>query len=244
MERYHKIPFLTVLKHVRVLRPLVRTLYHRQAPALEKELMGIKFSGPLGVAAGIDKRGEFTDAIACYSPAFIEIGPLRDIRFAISQLQKRENTVPVFANLSNAHNLDRSFPLIYDFVDAIVLNISQGSQVSQSIDHLIELRRYNDEYKPVIFKIYPDITSETLDAVTAYMLGSGIDGVIVGAELFDRVRQKTQGLLPIIVSAEISSPERAAQLLDSGADLIAVTNSPFHYGPNLIKRIIKYLEKR
>ena len=244
MERYHKIPFLTVLKHVKVLRPVIRAQYDRQAPALGKERMGIKFSGPVGVAAGIDKRGEFTDAIACYSPAFIEIGPLRDVRFAISQLQKRETTVPVFANLSNAQNLERSFPLIYDFVDAIVLNISQGSNVSQVIDHLIELRRYNDEYKPVLFKIFPDITSEALDSVATYMLGSGIDGLIVGAELFDKVREKTMGLLPIVVTAEISSPERAAQLLDSGADLIAVTNSPFHYGPNLIKRIIKYLEKR
>ena len=76
------------------------------------------------------------------------------------------------------------------------------------------------------------------------MLRSGIDGVMVSAEFVQKVREKTQGLLPVIAIAEISAPERAAQMLDMGADLIAVNNSPFHYGPNLIKRINKYLEKR
>ena len=39
-------------------------------------------------------------------------------------------------------------------------------------------------------------------------------------------------------------PERAAQILDMGADLIALTNSPLHYGPAYIKKLLKYLEKR
>jgi dihydroorotate dehydrogenase len=50
--------------------------------------------------------------------------------------------------------------------------------------------------------------------------------------------------MTVIAQAEISTPERAAELLDTGADLIAVSNSPFHYGPSLIKKINKYLEKR
>ena len=80
--------------------------------------------------------------------------------------------------------------------------------------------------------------------MATYALGSGIDGMMVGAEFVDRIREKTQGLLPIIATAEIASPERAAQLLDTGADLLAVTNSPFHYGPKLVYKIVKYLEKR
>ena len=63
-------------------------------------------------------------------------------------------------------------------------------------------------------------------------------------EFVDKIREKTLGLIPVIATAEIAAPERAAQILDTGADLLAVTNSPFHYGPRLVYRIVKYLEKR
>ena len=244
MALQHNIPFLSVLKHTPFLYPVVRALYDRRPAGLGVRLMGLSFSHPVGVAAGVDKRGEFTGAMACFSPAFIEIGPLHDIRFAIQNLQNRTDTTPVFGNLSNSKDLVSAFTLIYDFVDAIVLNVSSGTNVSRIIDHLLELRRYNDTNKPIIFKLFPDLSSEELDDIAAYMLGSGIDGVMIGAEFVDRIREKTQGLLPVIATAEISTPERAAQLLDTGADLVAVTNSPFHYGPRLIKKIVKYLEKK
>ncbi|MBQ6957771.1 MAG: hypothetical protein IJP77_04335 [Bacteroidales bacterium] len=239
-----QIPFLRLLKYARFLHPLVRFLYQRKTTGQQKLLMGIQFAHPVGVSAGVDKRGEFTDAISCFSPAFIEIGPLRDVRYSIHHLQNRTADTVILGNLSNSTDLVESFTLIYDFVDGIILNVSQGSSVAKVIDHLLELRRYNDTYKPIIFKLFPDLTSEDLDKVVSYALGSGIDGMMVGAEFVDKIREKTLGLIPVIATAEIAAPERAAQILDTGADLLAVTNSPFHYGPRLVYRIVKYLEKR
>ena len=245
MALQKKIPFLSVLKHTPVLYPVVRAIYDHQPAGLGVRLMGLNFSHPIGVASGVDKRGEFTDIMACYSPAFIEIGPVHDVRFAIQNLQGRKaKETLIFGNLSNSVDLVSSFTLLYDFVDAIVLNVSHGSSVSKVIDHLLELRRYNDTNKPILFKLFPDLSSAELDGVAAYMLGSGIDGVMVHAEFIDQIREKTQGLLPVVAIAEISKPERAAQLLDTGADLISVTNSPFHYGPRLLYKIVKYLDKR
>ena len=244
MTAHRTIPALRILKFAPFLRPVVRAFYKRTTPTLKQELMGLSFSGPIGVAAGVDKSGEFTDIIACYSPSFIEIGPLRDVMSTIKHLQDRSEDILILGNLSNTKNIERSFSLIYDFVDAIVLNVSLNSTVSQIIDHLLELRRYNDTYKPIIFKLYPDLTPEALDELADYMLRSGIDAVMVNATLVPTIREKTHGLMPVIAHALISSPEYAAQLLDTGADLIAVSNSPFHYGPSLIKRINKYLEKR
>lgn len=243
---HNKIPFfLSILKHATILHPVVRTFYDNRPVGLNLRLMGLPFSHPIGVASGFDKRGEFTDAMACYSPSFIEIGPLHDVRLTIRNLQDRKaKDTLVFGNLSNSKDLVSAFTLLYDFVDAIVFNVSHGSSVSKVIDHLLELRRYNDTNKPILFKLFPDLMNEELDQVASYMLESGIDGVIVSAEFVDRIREKTLGLLPIIAMAEISKPERAAQLLDTGADLIAVTNSPFHYGPRLIYKIVKYLDKR
>ena len=244
MTAHRTIPALRLLKLAPFLRPLIRAFYKRTAPALRQELMGLTFTGPIGVAAGVDKSGEFTDIIACYSPSFIEIGPLRDVMSTIKHLQERSEDIRILGNLSNTKNIERSFSLIYDFVDAIVLNVSLNSTVSQIIEHLLELRRHNDTYKPIIFKLNPNLTPEVLDELADYMLRSGIDAVMVDATLVPTIREKTLGLMPVIAQAVIASPERAAELLDTGADLIAVSNSPFHYGPSLIKRINKYLEKR
>jgi len=244
MTANRSIPSLRILRFARFLRPVIQSFYKRTYPALKKELMGLEFSGPIGVAAGIDKNGEFTDEVACYSPSFIEIGPLRNVMHAIPHLQERTEDIIVLGNLSNTKDIERSFSLIYDFVDAIVLNVALNTSVSKVIDHLLELRRYNDTYKPIIFKLFPDLTPDALDQVADYALSSGVDGFMVNAEFVPIVQEKTLGLMPIIAIAQISTPERAAQLLDTGADLIAVSNSPFHYGPALIKRINKYLEKR
>ena len=244
MTASRPISALRILKIAPFLRPLVQALYKRSAPTLRNEIMGMEFSSPIGVAAGIDKRGEYTDVIACYSPSFIEIGPLRNVMHAIPHLQERSEDIRIFGNLSNTREIQRSFSLIYDFVDAIVLNVSLNTTVSQVIDQLLELRRYNDTYKPIIFKLNRDLTPEVLDQLADYMLRSGIDAVIVHADSVQLIREKTEGLMPVIALAEITDPEQAAQLLDTGADLIAVNNSPLRYGPALIKRINKYLEKR
>ena len=146
MTAHRTISALRVLKIAPFLRPLVSALYKRSAPTLNKELMGMSFTGPIGVAAGVDKRGEYTDVIACYSPSFIEIGPLRNVMHAIPHLQDRSEDIHIFGNLSNTRDIERSFSLIYDFVDAIVLNVSLNTSVSKVIEHLLELRRYNDTY--------------------------------------------------------------------------------------------------
>ena len=244
MTASRPISALRILKIAPFLRPLVQALYKRSAPTLRKEIMGMEFSSPIGVAAGIDKRGEYTDVIACYSPSFIEIGPLRNVMHAIPHLQERSEDIRIFGNLSNTREIQRSFSLIYDFVDAIVLNVSLNTTVSQVIDQLLELRRYNDTYKPIIFKLNRDLTPEVLDQLADYMLRSGIDAVIVHADSVQLIREKTEGLMPVIALAEITDPEQAAPLLDTGADLIAVNNSPLRSGPALIKKINKYLEKR
>ena len=244
MKSTQNIPFLRLLKHVHGLQPAARFLYQRTPAGLDKHLMGMNFLHPIGVASGIDRQGEYVDSISCFSPSFLEIGPLRDVRTGIKNLQAKRSDTIVLCNLSNIQDPVRAFTLIYDFVDAIVLNVSCNSTVSQFIDQLLEQRRYNDTYKPIVFKLFPDLTQEQQDEVAHFMLSSGIDGVMVGAEFVGHVQEKTHGLMPVIATAEISNPERAAQILDSGADLIAVTNSPVHYGPNHLKRIVKYLEKR
>ncbi len=43
-------------------------------PKLERELWGIKFSNPVGIAAGFDKNAEFFNELSAFGFSFIEIG--------------------------------------------------------------------------------------------------------------------------------------------------------------------------
>ncbi|RZA02164.1 MAG: quinone-dependent dihydroorotate dehydrogenase [Sphingobacteriaceae bacterium] len=45
-----------------------------KSPKLERELWGIRFPNPVGLAAGFDKDAKYTDALACLGFGFIEIG--------------------------------------------------------------------------------------------------------------------------------------------------------------------------
>ena len=137
-----KTPFLRVLKHARFLHPVVRFFYQRSAPRLEKQLMGLTFAHPIGVAAGVDKRGEYTDAMACYSPAFIEVGPLRDCRFAIDRKWNRQK-MQVVAMLHNYDGEDHTAidienaaraPLLDSSTDAVPTVAAPLQQTTMTFD--------------------------------------------------------------------------------------------------------------
>jgi dihydroorotate dehydrogenase len=55
---------------------LLKKLFDYQSPVLEKELFGIKFKNPVGLAAGFDKDAKLIDELACLGFGFIEIGTL------------------------------------------------------------------------------------------------------------------------------------------------------------------------
>ena len=63
----HKIPGVPFL---------IRTLYQVNHPKLEKELFGIKFKNPLGLAAGFDKDAKLFRELSNFGFGFIEIGTL------------------------------------------------------------------------------------------------------------------------------------------------------------------------
>ncbi|MDH4092238.1 MAG: quinone-dependent dihydroorotate dehydrogenase [Cyclobacteriaceae bacterium] len=80
-EKIHHFVF-TILKlkgKVPGFKNLLRTLFCFRHPALEKELFGIKFTNPVGLAAGFDKDARLIDEMACFGFGFIEIGTLTPV---------------------------------------------------------------------------------------------------------------------------------------------------------------------
>ncbi len=55
-------------------RVLLKSQFSFKHPSLERELWGIRFPNPVGLAAGFDKDAKFTDQLACLGFGFVEIG--------------------------------------------------------------------------------------------------------------------------------------------------------------------------
>lgn len=55
-------------------RAWMKSMFTSKKSGLERELWGIKFPNPVGLAAGFDKDAKYVDALACLGFGFVEIG--------------------------------------------------------------------------------------------------------------------------------------------------------------------------
>ncbi|WP_410219629.1 quinone-dependent dihydroorotate dehydrogenase [Pedobacter sp.] len=55
-------------------KKILRKSYHLHSKELEREVFGLKFKNPVGLAAGFDKNGEFVEALSNLGFGFIEVG--------------------------------------------------------------------------------------------------------------------------------------------------------------------------
>lgn len=55
-------------------KALLKSLYSVSDPRLEREVFGLKFKNPVGLAAGFDKNAEYIEDMARFGFGFIEIG--------------------------------------------------------------------------------------------------------------------------------------------------------------------------
>lgn len=229
-ERAHRFALgaLRFARHIPGMRTLIRLCYKRRSKSLEKELFGIKFPNPVGLAAGFDKNGEYYNDLANFGFGFIEIGSLtpnpqpgnqaprlfrlpkdkalvnrmginnNGAKAALMTLKKRAPHVIVAANISKNtatandqayKDYCRSLALLYDFVDFFVLNVScpnvrdlqqlQGNNMlTQVVDAVMEVRRYNESSRPILLKISPDLEQAQLDEIIHLALINGIDGIV------------------------------------------------------------------
>ena len=77
-ETAHNFTFsaLSFLRHVPFARSIIRSIYKKESPKLAREVFGINFPNPVGLAGGLDKNGEFYNDMANFGFGFVEIGSL------------------------------------------------------------------------------------------------------------------------------------------------------------------------
>lgn len=80
-EKIHHIVFFALKLAGRIpgVKLLLRSLYSYRNPSLQRELFGLKFENPVGLAAGFDKDARLIDELACLGFGFIEIGTLTPV---------------------------------------------------------------------------------------------------------------------------------------------------------------------
>lgn len=75
-EKVHYLVFDLLAFHARFpgMKAFLRTLFIYRANDLERNILGLKFPNPVGLAAGLDKDAKLIDELECFGFGFIEIG--------------------------------------------------------------------------------------------------------------------------------------------------------------------------
>jgi dihydroorotate dehydrogenase len=169
----------------------------------------------------------------------------------------------------------RVFRNMYQYVDFFTVNIAANTsaklyvprsreEILQLIEPLFEFRRGQQDYRPILLKISPDLTREEIDTVIDILIETPLDGIeavagsydmnpdsagaISGAMLTQRaieivkyIAKRTQGNYPIIGSGGMMTPDNICDMIEAGASLVALNTGIRESGLRLFKESSKYL---
>jgi dihydroorotate dehydrogenase len=124
-------------------------------------VMGIDFPNPVGLAAGLDKNGEFIDALARLGFGFIEIG-------TVTPRPQTGNTRPRMFRIREAHALINRLGFNNEGVERVVENVKRaryrgvlGINIGKNADTPLE--RAVDDYVACLRKVYPHASYVTVN---------------------------------------------------------------------------------
>lgn len=124
------------------------------APAgCEREILGIRFPNPVGLAAGLDKNGDYLDALSQLGFGFIEIG-------TVTPRPQPGNPRPRMFRLPAARAVINRLGFNSEGVDRLVENVKRahyrgilGINIGKNADTPLE--RAADDYVACLRKVYP-----------------------------------------------------------------------------------------
>ena len=279
IERAHHVALL-LLRIIGLIpggRWLLRKCYTVRHPALEREVFGVKFANPIGLAAGFDRNGEAYRELAALGFGFIEIGTVtprpqagnprprvfrlpkdraiinriglsnRGLDKTICHLRRPHEGFIVGCNIGKntvtppenaAADYLRLFRNLYQYADYFTVNIScdnscrEGTthtrtHILQILDPLFDFRRGQNQYRPIMLKVSPDMSDEVIAQRPV--------------EAVRRIHTRSGGNFPIIGVGGIMSPADAKAMLDAGADLLQLYTGYIYEGPGLVGEICRSL---
>ena len=229
-ERVHDITIalLRLLGKVPGARWMMRKLYAVEDPKLEREVFGIHFRNPIGMAAGFDRNGEVFNELAALGFGFVEIGTVtpqpqtgnpkprvfrlpndvaimnriglcnKGLERAISNIRERNKGLVLGCNIGKnsatapedaPQDYLRVFRNLYQYVDYFTVNVSYNTSFKQYVprtresiisilEPLFDFRRGQNQYRPILLKISPDLSNEDIDMMTDIMVDTPLDGIV------------------------------------------------------------------
>ncbi len=237
-ETAHKITFalLGFLSKIPGVKFLLRALYLQNEPTLEREILGLKFRNPVGLAAGFDKDAKHIDLLDHLGFGFVEIGTITPLgqpgnptprlfrlpedgalinrmgfnnegmESAIIRLRSRKSKIIVGGNIGKnkitpneeaKFDYEKCLNALYPYVDYFVVNLSspntpglrelqEKGPLKDLLNHLmVEIAKQNEK-KPLLLKIAPDLTDEQLNDIVEIVKETGIQGLVTNNTTISR----------------------------------------------------------
>ena len=229
-ERTHSaiVHLLRLTGHIPGVRWILRKLYAVEHPSLEREVFGMRFKNPIGLAAGFDRNAEAYRELSAMGFGFVEVGTItprpqsgnprprvfrlnadraiinrtglanKGLEHAISRLRKPHKECIVGCNIGKntitpieeqAADYLRAFRNLYLHADYFTVNVSYNTtfkeyvpqsreSILEILQPLFEFRRGQDEYRPILLKISPDLPDEVVDMMADIMIDTPLDGIV------------------------------------------------------------------
>jgi dihydroorotate dehydrogenase len=312
-EQVHELA-VAALETLSRLPWLLDRIPHPGDQRLNREVFGVRFPNPIGLAAGFDKNGLALPAWEAMGFGFIEIGTItaqgqsgnpRPRIFRIPEMKALINRlgfnnegvekvamrldrlrqssawpkIPVGINIGKSRIVPledavtdylQSFQRLRGLGDYFVLNVSSPNtpdlrklQEAAAIGALFKAIQQQNQGKPLLVKIAPDLTLEQLDQILILAEEHQLAGVVATNTTIDQQtvpekKRQTGGLsgqplrtrslemlrhikghssLPVISVGGIMSEDDAKERFDAGAELIQIYTGFVYRGPGLIREI-------
>ena len=222
-------------------RALLRAGFSYRDPALEREVFGLRFPNPVGLAAGFDKNALLYREMGAMGFGYVEIGTVtprpqpgnpKPRLFRLSKekalinrmgfnnegmervtanLRSRKPGLIVGGNLGKntltpneeaAADYLKLFRNLYEYVDYFVVNIScpnvanlyclsEKETLLEILSGLLDFRRGQDAYRPILLKISPDLSWAQVDDMIDVLVETGLDGIVATNTTVSREGLKT-----------------------------------------------------
>ncbi len=141
-----KIPFV---------RPIFSGLYRVSNPRLHRKVFGLDFPNPVGLAAGFDKNGAFTNEFAAMGFGFIEIG-------TVTPLPQPGNPRPRLFRLKEDQALINRMGFNNEGMESVVQNLKKKSKeviIGGNIgkNKITPNEQAQDDYQRCFETLYPHV---------------------------------------------------------------------------------------
>jgi dihydroorotate dehydrogenase len=273
-EQVHEMA-IGVLAALSQLRWLLEVVPRPGDQRLNREVFGVRFPNPIGLAAGFDKNARALPAWEALGFGFIEIGTIT-AQGQAGNPRPRIFRVPEQNALINRLGFNNegvekiALRLEHLLGDYFVLNVSSPNtpdlrklQEKTAIGELFKAIQQQNQGKPLLVKIAPDLTLEQVDHILALATKYRLAGVVATNTTTDQQtipdnKRQSGGLsgrplcprsleilrhikkhspLPVISVGGIMSEDDAKERFDAGAELVQIYTGFVYRGPRLVREI-------